>query len=141
MRLEPLPHPFVLAGQQASSADLRFKVRGFSALNARMHIEGKRNAIDAQSAEPFLVLRANPREFPPARPLPVLGVLHQPPAYRVQMNVLDLLVILPHGAQGAVEKAFLPKLSGLSVRRTLMPIIELVFTDFSAVEMVRGYGG
>ena len=40
------------------TSDLRFKVRGFSALNARMHIEGKRNAMDAQSAKPFLVLPA-----------------------------------------------------------------------------------
>jgi hypothetical protein len=30
-------------------SDLLPKVRGFSALNARTHIEGKRNAIDAQS--------------------------------------------------------------------------------------------
>jgi len=79
----------------ASSADLRFKVRGFSSgmmpsgLNPRarieivartcgsrsaafhpesgiafsnpgMHIEGKWDAIDAQSAKPFLVLPANP---------------------------------------------------------------------------------
>ena len=48
------------AGKQASSADLLSKVRGFSALNARRHIEGKRNAIDAQSAKPFVVLPANP---------------------------------------------------------------------------------
>jgi len=41
-------------------ARLRFKVHGFSALNARTHIERKRNAVDAQSAEPFLVLPAKP---------------------------------------------------------------------------------
>ena len=58
---------------RSCSADLRFKVRGFSALNAGMRIEGKWDAIDAQSAKPFLVLLANPREFPHARPLPVLG--------------------------------------------------------------------
>ena len=39
----------------------RFKVRGFSDLNARMHIEGKRNAIDARPAEPFLILTATNR--------------------------------------------------------------------------------
>ena len=71
------------AAQQASSADLRFKVRGFSALNARMHIEGQRNAIDAQSAGPFLVLAADRRELRPARPLPAFGVIHQSPAYWV----------------------------------------------------------
>jgi len=48
----------------ASSADLRYKVRGFSALNARMHIEGTWNAVDAHSARPFLVIPANPRIFP-----------------------------------------------------------------------------
>ena len=38
-----------------------------------MHIEGKRNAIDAQFAKPFLVFTTNPRVFPHARPLPVPG--------------------------------------------------------------------
>jgi hypothetical protein len=80
--------------EQASSADLRFKVRGFSALDAGMHIEGKRNADRAQSAEPFLVLPSNPRVVPHAGPLPVkpqtlkgrsavidaLRFLHYPPA-------------------------------------------------------------
>jgi hypothetical protein len=45
---------------------MRFKVRGFSPSNARTHIEGKRNAIAAQSAEPLWVLPANPRVFPQA---------------------------------------------------------------------------
>ena len=54
----------------ASSADLRFKVRGFSPSNARMHIEGKWDAVDLLSAEPLLVLPANSRIFLHARPLP-----------------------------------------------------------------------
>jgi hypothetical protein len=45
----------------ASSADLRFKVRGFLALNPRMHIEGKWDAIDPQSVPPLLFLRIDPR--------------------------------------------------------------------------------
>ena len=106
---------------QASSADLRFKVRGFSfgmtqsglnprahiavvartcysrsavfwALNKRMHIEGKWDAIDPQSAPPLLFLPIDPGVLRHARPLPVkpqtlecgsaLRFLHESPAYR-----------------------------------------------------------
>ena len=68
-------------------------VKSFSAINACMHIEGQRNAIDAQSAEPFLVLSTDARVFLHARPLPekpqtlecrsALRFLHQSPADRV----------------------------------------------------------
>ena len=47
------------------------RARHNSHLNARMHIKGKRDAIDAQSAKPFLIFPANSRVFPHARPLPV----------------------------------------------------------------------
>ena len=61
---------------RASSADLRFKVRGFSPLNPRTYIEGKWDAIDPQSAPPLLLLRIDPGVLRHARPLPVLGFLH-----------------------------------------------------------------
>ena len=47
-------------------ADLLLKVRGHSALNPRMHIEGKRDAIDPQSAPARLFLRIDPGILPTA---------------------------------------------------------------------------
>ena len=61
----------------------RLSVRSFLASNAHMHFEGQRNAIDAQSADPLLVLAADPREFQHARPLPILSMLYRSPAYWV----------------------------------------------------------
>jgi hypothetical protein len=47
-------------------ADLLLKIRGHSALNPRMHIEGKRDAIDPQSAPRLLFLRIDPGVLPAA---------------------------------------------------------------------------
>ena len=52
--------------KQASSADLLLKVRRFSALNPRMPIEGKWDAIDPPSASPLLFLRIDAGVLPTA---------------------------------------------------------------------------
>jgi len=85
--------------RRAASAELRMKVRGFWALNARTQIDGKRNAMDAQSAEPFLVLAANPRVFLHARTLPAKPRNHE---VQVRATVSALIPGVP-GLNGCIR--------------------------------------
>jgi len=73
-------------------SDLRFRSAALhreariSPLKARMDVERKRYAADAQTANAFLVFPTNASEFPNAGPFPFFRVFHHPPAHRVQMN-------------------------------------------------------
>jgi len=81
----PRNGPSVVARVRFRSADLHRESR-ISPLKARLDVERKRYAVDAQTASAFLVFPTNAGEFPQAGEFPVFRVFHQPPAHRVEMN-------------------------------------------------------
>ena len=72
-RLESIDQEKLAALEELKKQVARIKVRGLSALNTRMHIEGKWGAIDPRSAPPLLFLRLDPGVLRQVRVSGVVG--------------------------------------------------------------------
>ena len=109
----PPPTPGSIEG---GSADRRFcGPRLFGVVrrgsDSRPGIGGHSHAVNDEAAVPLLLCGTHARILVVARPSPILGASDQARPDRIQMNVIDLLVVLGDCAQGAIEKAWLPELA------------------------------
>ena len=98
-------------------------------------------------ARGFLLNRS--RILPHARPRPIFRPLDQPCLDRVQVNVLDFIVVFLDGAQGTVEKPSLPQFAALGAppidedgrekpRTSTSEVHATNLVDFMTCEMVSG---
>src|SRR5438094_4335779 len=78
--------------------------------NSRARVGGHSDAVDDQTAASFLLIRAHARILVEARPSPTLRPPHQACLDGVQVDILYLLAVFLHRAQGAVKKSGLPEL-------------------------------
>jgi len=80
-------------------------------LDSCFRIAWDSHAVDVQSAASLLFYRTHARVFVVAGPFLILWAGDQSGLPRVHVNVLDLLIVFFHRAQGTVEKSRLPKLA------------------------------
>ncbi len=79
------------------------------ASNARVLIGGQRHAVDGETARGRRRPGNAARVVMNARPRPILWTARQPRLHRVHVNMLHLLVVLLHRAQGTIKEARLPQ--------------------------------
>src|SRR5262249_4241012 len=82
-----------------------------SGLNSCSRLGGHHDAVNTQATALLLLFRAYAGMLVHACPPPVLGTGRQARLDRIEVEVLDLLAVFFHGAQGTVEKARLPQLA------------------------------